>query len=618
MVHRPMTIQLKVNRDPFSISFLKNDVPLMTVRVATAPGIIFNNDDSSITAKFEAFTLNLSLLAHRWTLTTFPAESLVELQIELPGHWYGQGELINQQWPLNKIMLRTSPLHTYDNGATGLSGKPNPAWFSSNGALIIADSPIEVGINQPPQEYAHYVWGFTSTNRGPYADRPFLDTGKLGDGVFIFRGNALDLKFSFLNDALQAYEKLVEHYGHASEIPPEDLFTKPTWTTWARYKTAIDQDVVLAYADDIIKNDYPYGVLEIDDRWQVYYGDLGFDPKRFPDPKKMINELHDKGFKVTSWVIPFLDPQSQAFAEGAKNGWLVRTSDGSPYLVEWWQGRGGLLDVTHAAALDWFFERLARLQLESGLDGFKFDAGEACFLPSDAVTHQTIDPNEYTQLYVDAVAKHYRLTEVRSGWKNQRAPIFFRQWDKTTSWGLDNGLHSVLTGILALGMSGYPFVLPDMIGGNEYEEKADAEMMIRWTQLNALLPAMQFSLPPWEYGGECAAICREYAKLHVAYTPKILEVAKDATERGTPIIRPVFWQAPNDERALTCDDEFLLGDDILAAPVIAPNVRKRDVYLPPGAWRDHWTGEVFPGNCLLRNYPAPLEKLIFFEKVFQS
>jgi alpha-glucosidase (family GH31 glycosyl hydrolase) len=613
-----MNIELKVNRDPFSISFFANDVLLMTVRIHSDSEPDLRSDDSSVTAAFAAFTLNLSLLADRWTLTTSPAESLAEITIELPGHWYGHGELINQQWPLNKIMLRSSPLHTFDNGATGLSGKPNPAWFSSNGALIIADSPVEVGINQPPQEYPYYVWGFTSTNRGPFSGRPFHDTVNLGDGLFTFKGRALDLKFSFSENVLTAYERLVAHFGHPNEMPTESLFTLPTWTTWARYKTAIDQDVVLGYADDIIKNEYPYGVLEIDDRWQVYYGDLGFDPQRFPNPKKMIDELHAKGFKVTSWVIPFLDPQSQAFADGAKNGWLVRTSDGSPYLVEWWQGRGGLLDVTNPSALEWFFERLKQLQVKTGLDGFKFDAGEACFLPSDAITHQKIDPNEYTQLYVDAVAKHYRLTEVRSGWRNQRAPIFFRQWDKTTSWGLDNGLHSVLTGILALGISGYPFVLPDMIGGNEYEEKADAEMMIRWTQLNALLPAMQFSLPPWEYGDECTAICREYAKLHVAYTPKILQVAKEAVEKGTPIIRPVFWRAPNDERALTCDDEFLLGDDVLVAPVIAPNIRQRDIYLPPGTWQDHWTGEVFTGSCLLKNYSAPLERLIFFEKVFQS
>jgi alpha-glucosidase (family GH31 glycosyl hydrolase) len=154
-----------------------------------------------------------------------------------------------------------------------------------------------------------------------------------------------------------------------------------------------------------------------------------------------------------------------------------------------------------------------------------------------------------------------------------------------------------------------------MIGGNEYEEKANAEMMIRWVQLNALLPAMQFSLPPWEYGEESAAICRKYAKLHAEYAPKILEIAKQATENGHPIIRPVFWRASSDERALTCDDECLLGNNILVAPVVSPNVRKRDIYLPPGAWQDHWTEEVFSGSCVLKDYPAPLEKLLFFEKV---
>jgi len=586
----------------------------MTVRYSASPALDLRADEFSVTATFSTFTLNLSLITDQWTLTTSPAETLIELTIELPGHWYGHGELINQQWPLNRVMLQMAPLHTFDNGPTGLSGKLTPAWFSSNGTLIIADSPVEVGINQPPADYPRYKWSFSSERRGPFEDRPYQDPGRVGDGLFTFKGNALNLKFSFSENAVTACQNLVKHFGHPTETPPESLFEKPTWTTWARYKTVIDQDVVLQYADDIIKNDYPYNVLEIDDRWQIYYGDLGFDRKRFPNPKQMIDELHTKGFKVTAWVIPFLQVESQAFADGAKNGWLVRTPNDSPYLVEWWQGRGGLLDVTHPSALEWFFERLTSLQIETGLDGFKFDAGEACFLPSDMVTHQQIHPNQYTQFYVDAISKHYRLTEVRSGWKNQRAPIFFRQWDKTTAWGLDNGLHSVLTGILALGMAGYPFVLPDMVGGNEYEEKADAEMMIRWTQLNALLPAMQFSLAPWDYGEESAEICRRYAKLHTEYAPKILEIAKIAAENGQPIIRPVFWQAPNDERALTCDDEFLLGDNILVAPVIYPNMRQRDIYLPSGIWQDHWTGQFFTGPVVLDAYPAPLDILPFFKR----
>lgn len=607
-------IQLETTSHPFSISFKKNNQMMMTVRLDSDSKPNLRADASSVTAEFPRFTLDLKLVADHWALTTTPADVPVEIKIQLDGHWYGGGELIHQQHPLNKLMLCSAPFLTFDNGPTGLSGVLNPAWFSSNGTLIIADSPVEFGMNQPPTDYPRFKWSFATDGRGAFSDRPFLDTGGTGDGLLTFKGNALDLKFHFSENAVTAYENQARYFGHPAELPPEGLFTKPTWTTWARYKTAINQEVVLKFADEIIQNGYPYGVMEIDDRWQVHYGDLEFDPQRFPNPKTMIDELHAKGFKVTTWVIPFLDEQSNAFAEGTKNGWLVRCADGSPYLVPWWQGRGGLLDVTHLSALEWFFERLNQLQVQTGCDGFKFDAGEACFLPADAVTHRQIHPNEYTKIYVDAVAKHHRLTEVRSGWRNQAAPIFFRQWDKTTSWGLDNGLHSVLTGALAMSLAGYPFILPDMVGGNEYEEKADAELMIRWTQLNALLPSMQFSLAPWDYGEEAAELCRRFAELHAEFAPQILEIARASLDNGLPIIRPIFWLDPSDERALTCDDEFLLGDEFLVAPVVTPDTTQRDIYLPAGTWRDHWTKELVTGAVVLKDYPAPLDVLPFFER----
>jgi alpha-glucosidase (family GH31 glycosyl hydrolase) len=608
-----MNVQLQVTRDPFSIFFLREGTLLMSMHLASEAVLDLHVDTSSVTAVFSRFTLDLKQVTDHWVLTSSSADVSVRIRIDLPGWWYGHGELINQQFPLNRVMLQMAPLHTFDNGPTGLSGILTPAWYSSNGTLILSEHPVAIGINQPPEHYPRYGWGFAMQNRGPYADRPFTDTNALGDGSITLQGNTLDIEIYFAQDALGAYEHLVEHYGHPREIPPESLFIKPTWTTWARYKTEINEEVVLKFADEIVQHQYPYNILEIDDRWQIYYGDLGFDRVRFPNPKEMIDQLHKKGFKVTSWVIPFLQPESRAFAEGAKKGWLVRQADHSPYLVGWWQGRGGLLDVTNPSAVEWFMKQLQRLQMETGLDGFKFDAGEACFLPPDAVTHRAIEPNEYTQTYVEAVARHYRLTEVRSGWKNQRAPIFFRQWDKTTSWGLDNGLHSVLTGILALGLSGYPFILPDMVGGNAYDEPADAELMIRWTQLNALLPSMQFSLAPWDYGEECTTICRRYADLHTEFAPRILNIANASTQSGLPIIRPVFWLAPNDERALTCNDEYLLGDEFLVAPVVHPNVRERDIYLPPGTWQNNWTEQTFTGPVVLHDFPAPLDTLPVFK-----
>ena len=99
-----------------------------------------------------------------------------------------------------------------------------------------------------------------------------------------------------------------------------------------------------------------------------------------------------------------------------------------------------------------------------------------------------------------------------------------------------------------------------------------------------------------------------------AIRPQIIALAKEATQTGAPIIRPIWWLGADDEQALVCDDEFLLGDDVLVAPVLQPAARTRDIYLPKGTWRDYWNNEIFEGGRVISAYPAPLEKLPIFLK----
>ncbi|MGQ0601544.1 MAG: glycoside hydrolase family 31 protein [Anaerolineales bacterium] len=520
--------------------------------------------------EFPSATLELALTANklsvRWQSKINNPKSEIRMRLPLRGHWYGMGQLLHQLWPLNKVMLPEAPLLTSDNGPTGLSCILTPAWLSSTGIALLAHSAVSVGLNQPPSTYPTHLWDLGST-QAPFAERPWADPGggaigsAKGDGDGHLTLIGPDLSFDVLlgADVVSAFRLLTSALGKPAGTPPAELFARPTWTTWALYKTAISQDIVINFAREIIAHGYPRHVMEIDDKWQVFYGDYAFDPAKFPDARGMIDELHRLGFAVTAWVHPFIEPSAHEFAECAANGFLVRDVSDAPYSVLWWQGRGGLLDVSNPHALEWFFGRLRRLQAETGLDGFKFDAGEGIYFPTDALTHAALERNDYAHRYVNAIAQHYALCEVRSGWFNQRAPIFFRQWDKTTSWSHANGLRSVIPGVLSL--TGYPFILPDMVGGNAYAETAEAELMIRWTQLNALLPAMQFSLP------------------------------------------------------LVCDDEFLLGNDVLAAPVTHAGARSRDIYLPPGEWRDYWTGASFSGPVTLARFSAPLEVLPLFERM---
>ena len=588
----------------------------------------------------------------------------IETRIRLEGRWFGIGELVHQAWDLSKVTLPLSDFLVADAGASGYSNLMSPVFFQQAGVLLIVRSPFKLGINQlpgPPPDLPEFVLG----DEISFDQRPAFDTKGQGDGYMTLVGDDLGFDLLIAEDLVAAHRLLIEQVGHPKTPPPLEFFGKPVWTTWAQFKEHIHQEKVLDYARQIRDNGFPYSVLEIDDRWQAQYGDLVFDPKRFPDPKAMIDELHAMGFKVTAWVIPFMHPKSEAAQIAGRHGYLVKQTDGSPYLLRWWQGMGYLLDATNPQAMEWFGRRLRSLQQETGLDGFKFDGGEAMFVPPDAVLHKPGDSrNHYSHAYVDWVGRNFSLCEVRTGWNNQTSPLLFRLWDLFSTWGRDNGLQSVIPATLALSLTGYPFTFPDMIGGNGYfmfpknkllralinkviiplmernkqnnsgdeyagvhasdvpefiQTKAmfgwpTAELMIRWTQLNALLPVMQFSITPWQFGEECTDICRKYTELHLEFTPLFEMLAERSTRTGEPIVRPVFWLAPDDPNALDCQDQFLIGSDLLVAPVVVEGARSRDIYLPPGVWQDHWSGVQFNGPQVLKEYPAPLDQLPFFHR----
>lgn len=532
------------------------------------------------------------------------------------GHWFGGQELINQLWPLERIMLNAAPFASSDNAPDGLSGVQAPLWLASSGAALLADhgQALRIGFNRS-SAYDSTEGSVALPYRGtmaesedwiPFHRRPPPDDGT-GDGCLRLGGWGLTYHLIVGENMVEARRRCLPHFGRPRTVPPKTLWHTPIWTTWARFKTDISQPRVLEFAGEIISHAYPHGVMEIDDRWQTHYGDTSFDPARFPDPRAMVTELHSRGFSVTCWVMPFIQKEAESYPLALERSYLLRQEDGSPKPVRWWRGSGFLIDVREAVARQWFQNNLMLLQKETGVDGFKFDAGEALFASGS---------NEYTRSYVD-LASQFPLSEVRCAWANQRAPILFRQWDKASTWGFDNGLKSVITGALAMGLGGYPFVLPDMVGGNaERGENPDAELMVRWTQASALFPAIQFSLAPWDYGEECDHLCREALKIREHCLDRIAAAMQGAVKTGDPVIRPMWWAAPEDERALICDDEYLVGDDLLVAPVVEPGQRTRDVYLPHGTWRERQTAKAFvDGPTVLSAVPAPLDTLLVYVRI---
>ncbi len=320
---------------------------------------------------------SVSQEAHGWRIE-HPGQAQDIFHLRTSGHWFGGLELINQLWPLEKAMLDASPLITSDNGPQGLSGILTPLWLASSGAAILAegDQELHISVNRSNTNQPTFAWSLDQP--APPHQRPPADDGT-GDRLLQLSGPGLRYRLLVGDDAVEAWRACLRHLGHPPSVPPEALWRAPIWTTWARFKMFITQERIIEFADEIIAHGYPHGVMEVDDKWQTCYGDLVFDPARFPAPRAMIDALHQRGFAVTCWVMPFINPDAQNFTIARRRGYLQRQADGSPRSLRWWQGEGYLLDVANAEAMEWFAHNLRAMQAATGLDGFKFDAGEAIF-----------------------------------------------------------------------------------------------------------------------------------------------------------------------------------------------------------------------------------------------
>ena len=258
--------------------------------------------------------------------------------LDAPMTTYGMGELLHQRWPLEEIALQRSPFLTWDNGISGVGNVLEPVWFAATGVTVwVAPGDPDVAtvsLNQPPAGGRVPAWEpslgvLTRGDQRPYA---LTDVGGDGQLVLRFRGDRLRVRLLVGEDLRDVHRRFVSLVGRPVAAPPTRTFSLPTWTTWARYKEAIDQERCATFVEEIVGAGFPIGTFEIDDKWQTAYGDLTFDPGRFPDPRALIDRLHDQDIEVTAWVVPFIDPVAACAEEAVSEGYVARRPDGEPHV----------------------------------------------------------------------------------------------------------------------------------------------------------------------------------------------------------------------------------------------------------------------------------------------
>jgi alpha-D-xyloside xylohydrolase len=463
-----------------------------------------------------------------------------------------------------------------------------------------------------------------------YKNIPFYLSSR-GYGVFVNQPEHVSfevgsetverVQFSTAGEALEYFvidgptpKDVMERYTALTGRPP----VVPAWSygLWlsTSFTTEYDEATVTSFVDGMRERAIPLSVFHFDCFWmrEFNWTDLEWDARTFPDPEGMLARLHtEKDLRVCVWINPYIAQRSAMFAEAAEAGYLVKRADGSAWQWDWWQAGMGLVDFTNPDARAWFQDKL-RAVVRQGVDALKTDFGER--IPTDVVWHDGASPqtmhNLYTQLYNQAVWE-VLLEERGAG----EAMLFSRSataggQTMPVHWGGDNSssyvsMAETLRGGLSLASSGFGYWSHD-IGG--FEGTPDPGVFKRWVAFGLLsshsrLHGSTSYRVPWAFDDEAVEITRKFAQLKNTLMPYLFTAGAGAAASGVSIARPMFFEFPDDPAVGYLDRQYMLGPDLLVAPVMSADGLV-DFYLPAGVWTHLLTGARVEGGRWVRETHA--------------
>lgn len=393
-------------------------------------------------------------------------------------------------------------------------------------------------------------------------------------------------------DILRKYTSLT---GRAPQVP---AWSYGLWLSTS-FTTDYSEATVNGFIDRMEELQLPLSVIHFDCYWMrpSRWCDFTWDPQKFTDPAGMLDRYHERGLKVCVWINPYIGQRSHLFDEGMKNGYLLKQTDGAVRQWDHWQSGMAWVDFTNPAARQWWKDELKKL-LRQGVDAFKTDFGER--VPTDVVWHDGSDPqrmhNYYSYLYNQAA--YEAIAEERG---QEEAIVFARAATAggqafPVHWGGDSeptfvSMAETLRGGLSLGMSGFGYWSHDMGG---FEGTPNDDVFIRWFPFGMLsshsrLHGSHSYRVPWNYGDTAVEVARRFIALKNRLMPYLMTHARDITEAGVPLMRHTLLEYPEDRGAVHVDTQYLLGPDLLVAPVFTESGQV-DVYLPTAGWTDILSG----------------------------
>lgn len=433
--------------------------------------------------------------------------------------------------------------------------------------------------------------------------------------------------------------EILENYVDATGHPPMfPEWASGFWQSRLRYRT---QEELLDVAREYRRRGLPLSVIVSDFFHWTRQGDWRHDPEAWPDPASMVRELEEMGVKLMVSVWPTVNPDSDNHREMWQRGLLVRNESGipvhKPFQDNQSEGRVHVqfYDATNPEARDYIWQKVRDNYYRDGIRVWWLDACEPDFYPNDPdniryhLGNGLEATNIYPMLHESAFYEGMRAegeTEIanlcRSAWAgSQRYGVILWSGDIPSTF---ESLQVQVRAGLNAALSGIPWWTTDIGGffGGDPDSPEFRELLVRWFQYGAFCPVFRlhgYRLPAermnggpnevWSYGDEAYEILKDYLFIRERMRPYVMQQMHFAHEKGTPPMRPLVFDFPDDESAVEVDDQYMFGPDLLVSPVLHAGARSRRVYLPAGStWTNAWTGEVLPGGQWVK-VDAPLERI---------
>ena len=480
------------------------------------------------------------------------------------------------------------------------------------------------GGSQSEQAYKNIPFYLSNKGYGLFVDSTGLVSFEIGtQNVSRVEFAVPEQEMSYSVISGNSLKGVLDNYTDLTGKPPK----VPDWSLGLWLSTSMspyfDQESILEMVDDMAAHDVPLSVVHIDSHWmkELEWCSFQWDEKKFPQPEKLLSELHQRGVKACVWINPYIAQKSPIFEEGARNGYFIKNTDGTVWQWDMWQPGMAIVDFTNPAATKWYQSKLRHL-LEQGVDCFKTDFGER--IPTEHVEYfNHADPalmhNYYTLLYNKAV---YEVTAAVHGEEN--AVVFARSATVGSQkypvhWGGDptatyEAMADSLRAGLSLGMAGFGYWSHDIAGFEDRPVRPTPDLYKRWTQFGLLSSHSRYHgsnelKVPWRYGDEAVQVTSEFAKLKKRLAPYLSRMAQEAHETGVPVMRAMILEFPNDPTCEDIDTQYMLGGDLLVAPIFSDDGFAR-FYVPAengdhagDVWKNLITGEEYkPGRWYEQQY----------------